>query len=211
MRQYSGFSSLLESTSEPIGFEAGDDNVRRYVGNRPLTAIDPSGLVEFDFTPDKVESMDWYRSDLEGDGIVGQTVLRRLAYKWVNVKDPCGKGGRVKITVIAEIEIWLDLKEIAKLRVLRAKAYGHEQKHAENSMTIIKREAKILQEVEEQVFESNAEAEMAMKEAFEIFNRKVNEAREIDAKHMGTDPPSPPAGEPIAPQGKMPTAPKGAR
>lgn len=38
------FSTLLESTSEPIGFAAGDANVRRYVGNSTLAGVDPEGL-----------------------------------------------------------------------------------------------------------------------------------------------------------------------
>lgn len=39
-------SQQLIGMDEPIGFEAGDANVRRYVGNSPTTATDPSGLQE---------------------------------------------------------------------------------------------------------------------------------------------------------------------
>lgn len=40
----SDFAALIESTSEQIGFEAGDANVRRYVGNQTTLLTDPSGL-----------------------------------------------------------------------------------------------------------------------------------------------------------------------
>lgn len=40
----SDFATLLESTSDPIGFEAGDANVRRYVGNHSNQYRDPTGL-----------------------------------------------------------------------------------------------------------------------------------------------------------------------
>lgn len=35
----------------PLGYEGGDTNLRRYVGNRPVDATDPSGLeIQFDFS-----------------------------------------------------------------------------------------------------------------------------------------------------------------
>jgi len=38
--------SRAHSLCEPLGFEAGDANLYRYVGNGPTNATDPSGLVE---------------------------------------------------------------------------------------------------------------------------------------------------------------------
>jgi hypothetical protein len=35
---------LFESLREPLGFEAGDANLTRYVGNSPIFATDPTGL-----------------------------------------------------------------------------------------------------------------------------------------------------------------------
>ncbi len=34
------------TSEDPLGFSAGDANLNRYVGNRPLTSIDPTGLAE---------------------------------------------------------------------------------------------------------------------------------------------------------------------
>lgn len=38
------FAPLLERANDPLGFEAGDTNLYRYVGNSPTNATDPSGL-----------------------------------------------------------------------------------------------------------------------------------------------------------------------
>lgn len=40
----SRFTPLLDQVADPLGYEAGDANLRRYVGNGPLNATDPSGL-----------------------------------------------------------------------------------------------------------------------------------------------------------------------
>jgi RHS repeat-associated protein len=39
-------------SQDPIGFAAGDDNLRRYVGNSTIGSIDPTGLDEFTITSD---------------------------------------------------------------------------------------------------------------------------------------------------------------
>ncbi|MDA1162693.1 MAG: hypothetical protein O3B13_06305 [Planctomycetota bacterium] len=39
------------TTQSPLGFEAGDTNLFRYVGNSPTNATDPSGLQEFPLKP----------------------------------------------------------------------------------------------------------------------------------------------------------------
>ena len=38
------FASILEPNADPLGFEGGDQNLTRYVGNSPTNATDPSGL-----------------------------------------------------------------------------------------------------------------------------------------------------------------------
>lgn len=40
------FTPLFEPLTSPLGFEAGDTNLYRYVGNGPLNKTDPSGLAE---------------------------------------------------------------------------------------------------------------------------------------------------------------------
>jgi hypothetical protein len=42
--QINRFFPLVDLTSDPLGFEAGDANLYRYVGNSPTNATDPSGL-----------------------------------------------------------------------------------------------------------------------------------------------------------------------
>ncbi len=44
-------------SKDPIGFEAGDANLRRYVGNDPLNATDPSGLAEVEVDDDGTVSV----------------------------------------------------------------------------------------------------------------------------------------------------------
>lgn len=39
------FAPLFQQLADPLGFEAGDENLYRYVGNGPTNAVDPSGLV----------------------------------------------------------------------------------------------------------------------------------------------------------------------
>ncbi len=43
-RETNLFDSFLDRTGDPLGFEAGDTNVYRYVGNSPTNDTDPSGL-----------------------------------------------------------------------------------------------------------------------------------------------------------------------
>jgi hypothetical protein len=40
------FAPMLDQVADPLGYEAGDANLRRYVGNSPTNATDPSGLEE---------------------------------------------------------------------------------------------------------------------------------------------------------------------
>jgi hypothetical protein len=42
----SRFAPMLDQVADPLGYEAGDANLRRYVGNSPTNATDPSGLEE---------------------------------------------------------------------------------------------------------------------------------------------------------------------
>jgi len=41
-------------TTDPIGFQAGDENLYRFVSNNPTNAVDPSGLSQID--PTKIET-----------------------------------------------------------------------------------------------------------------------------------------------------------
>jgi RHS repeat-associated protein len=194
---------------DPIGFAGDPQNLYRYVRNRPIDRIDPFGEVEFDITPGKVESMDWYESKLAGGGEVGRTVIVKLAAPWKGQPAECGKKGQVKFTVRAELHIRIDSAEIKKTRFSKAKAYGHEQVHVDNMITIIKREAKVFEDVEAKTFDTPAEANAAAKEAVAAFDKAVHDAYDLDAKHEGKDPMSPPKGGGVQPKGTMPAKPKG--
>lgn len=40
------FAPMLDRVADPLGYEAGDANLYRYVGNSPTNATDPTGLVK---------------------------------------------------------------------------------------------------------------------------------------------------------------------
>jgi hypothetical protein len=42
------FAPMLDQVADPLGYEAGDANLRRYVGNSPTRLTDPSGLSPVD-------------------------------------------------------------------------------------------------------------------------------------------------------------------
>jgi uncharacterized protein RhaS with RHS repeats len=45
---------------DPIGFDAGDTNLYRYVGNDPVNSLDPSGLEEIELTSDaQIDGLTW--------------------------------------------------------------------------------------------------------------------------------------------------------
>ena len=51
---------------DPTGFDAGDANLRRVVGNDPLNATDPSGLAPIKFPfPDPPEAQEWRKNHVE--------------------------------------------------------------------------------------------------------------------------------------------------
>jgi RHS repeat-associated protein len=196
-------------SEDPIGFAAGDVNLNRFVGNAPTNAIDPTGQVEFAITPDKVPSMEWHSSKLGGKGKVGETRIAHLSVPWKAMGAGCDGGGKLSFTVTADLQIHLDLDELAKQRrVSRATAYGHEQVHVANMITIFKREAKIFEEVEEKTFYDKDVAKTAAEQAIKKFETAVHAAYKIDQAHLGKDPKSPPAGAGVPAQGKMPISPK---
>ena len=55
------YARLLADRS-PLGFNAGDTNLYRYVGDNPTDATDPSGLDEYDW---KKEAENWERLNNE--------------------------------------------------------------------------------------------------------------------------------------------------
>ena len=71
-------------SEDPIGFEAGDANLYRYVGNGPTNAVDPSGLEEN--VSVSLVSQDYsegmfdvrFRFHVRGDSIESKTTTRRL-------------------------------------------------------------------------------------------------------------------------------------
>jgi RHS repeat-associated protein len=194
---------------DPSEYAGGDVNLCRYCANNPVVCVDPMGEVKFEITPEKVDSMDWYSSTLGGKGEVGRTVIISLAAPWKGKKLDNGCG-QVLFTVTLDIHIRLDLKELAKQKtVTKAGVYGHEQVHVDNIITIVKREAKVLADVEAKEFKTVAEAKAAAEEAIKKFDKSVHAAYDLDQKHISVDPKSPTAGKGEAPKGKMPAQPKG--
>lgn len=70
------FTLLLDRENEPMGFEAGDANLYRYVGNEPTGFVDPSGLVKRDKPPE--DQSDLSSSDFASGFVQG---LGRLTGK----------------------------------------------------------------------------------------------------------------------------------
>ncbi len=195
------------ATNDPIEFYADDLNLYRYTANGPLNAVDPTGYVDFQIKPEDVESMGWYSSALPGRGEVGRTIFADLAVPWKTKASGCG--GKVMFTIRAEIRILLDLAEIQRLKYDADQAYGHEQAHAQNLITILHNASSVLADVEGMEFATEKEATTAAEAAIGKFETAVEKAYNLDAMHKGKDPKSPPKGKGADPKGTRPKNPIG--
>ena len=87
-------------------------------------------------------------------------------------------------------------------------AYGHEQRHVENFLAIMKRAEKKLKGLEDVEYDSNQAASKAGEKNLNAFAKDIRKALADDANHRGKDPKSPTRGLPYKPIGAMPAMPK---
>jgi len=62
------FAPLFDEFADSLGYEAGDANLRRYVGNDPVDSVDPTGLVEEEKPQGKIDE-EAFRAALKKNGI----------------------------------------------------------------------------------------------------------------------------------------------
>jgi len=90
----------LEYFSEdPIGFEAGDANLSRYVGNDPTRKTDPQGLAEQE-DPYRERSNAWY--DWVNPFVVGKATSRIMGSLYYGGSAALAERGYVRIAVVPE-------------------------------------------------------------------------------------------------------------
>jgi RHS repeat-associated protein len=107
-------------SEDPIGFEAGDANLHRYVGNGPTNSVDPSGLTQTSYTVTpigprtnrhalarvivpggvfEISSKLTYRSKISaGNKDAGSTTIRTTVRF-----TPTQKGNRIKLAVLQNV------------------------------------------------------------------------------------------------------------
>ncbi|MEQ8788182.1 MAG: hypothetical protein RIC55_17875 [Pirellulaceae bacterium] len=192
---------------DPLGFEASDTNLRRYVGNSPSIHTDPTGLVEFMPSVDKPDSMDWGFAILPDDQVGNTRVKLKMEYRVL--RNPKSGKYKLKYTVKVDLAIELDKAAILRLGKTPERCYGHEQVHVKNILTITKRLVEKLEAFEsEELFDTEEEARAHAKRLLEFFNEKFEALVTLDKLHKGEDPVSPTNGQGYPPIGTMPAAPK---
>lgn len=119
-----GDGADLFANYDPLGFEAGDENLYRYVGNHPTNATDPSGLLECDDRlfwatkklvdvqkkiEDHVNSViaDARTAYPKGTQDAGKKIARYVFDHLGKNKAGTGVGPGNKISELTEIESWL--------------------------------------------------------------------------------------------------------
>ncbi|MEX2558485.1 MAG: RHS repeat-associated core domain-containing protein [Pirellulales bacterium] len=199
---------------DPIGFEGGDANLFRYVGNNPTNATDPLGLAELDLTPGDVDSMDWYLykapAPKKGEGQqIAKTYTNTTGFPQVQEGKQGGKSTgkyKVKFNITADAKIQIDPAKVGKSKFTLEEAYGHEQQHVKVFITEMQKMKEKLEESEDTVYGSKEEAEKAGKTILEAALKEAKEAEKMDEKHMHPD--GPKKGIPYDPIGTMPEEPK---
>ena len=187
----------------------------RYVGNRPTMATDPSGLVTLTLKPESPDSMEWYKwkapptGGQVGDTNVGVT----FEYQVYQVKKNCKMVFKVKYTLGGQATIRLDVDKIKRLgrtnkRLTLETAYGHEQRHVQNFIEIMKGGAQSLEPAEEEEYDTQEAARKAAIANLEAVKKGVIEAVNKDKEHKTKN--GPRSGELFPPIGTMPKEPAGA-
>ncbi len=202
-------------SQDPIGFDGGLTNLHDYVNNSPTNFVDPTGLLDLTITPDKPDSMDWYRSKLP-PGNAGNTDVKIQLLQWDPVPlDNQHKCCALRFTVKVAIKVQIDPDQIRPPHTLQG-AYGHEQRHVQNEIDIINDNALFLRAVEfaTRLFPFDCKNRAGMQStglwALNAFNRAVIYGHDVlDHNHRWGKPPGPPNGVDRPPIGTMPGNPVG--
>ena len=188
---------------DPIGYGGGDASLYSYAGNSPADGTDPTGWVVLKAIPDEPDSMPWKTAKLPAGKAGNTKVVPELGFQ-VRIDTRTGKCHVLYVLRVTET-IQLDPAQIKKSKMLTLKtAYGHEQLHVQNAITIMKQAQKMLEPAEKLIYDSDPEAK-------EDGNLHINNAKkwiqnklDDDAGHEGTDPKSPTNGLGYPPKGTMP-------
>jgi hypothetical protein len=216
------FSNLHEAQWDPDKHPRGGFSQNRGwwspTGGTPqfLTVSDksPTGHVVLQLTPEKPDSMDWSKAKFKEPDKVSNTHTN-VGGDWKVEKE--SRGGkdvyRVKYTLKGTAVIELDPERIKVLarrkRGLSLEtAYGHEQRHVENFITIMKRGEDKLKGLEEAEYDSNQAASKAGEKNLNAVAKEIKKALADDARHQGKNPKSPTEGEPYKSIGVMPAMPR---
>ena len=129
-------------SQDPSGFEAGDSNLYRYVGNWAVRGSDPSGLATLDFEP-APENAPWKNEQISDRYTYAGTISVEQKLTIHVTGQGCAFG--IKAHIVAKFRIILDIDKIEDhnrniwhVGVLRwtfgwvptyRTAYGHEQRH----------------------------------------------------------------------------------
>jgi uncharacterized protein RhaS with RHS repeats len=96
-------------TEDPIGFNAGDTNLFRYVDNEPTVSTDPSGLLQKDATPKMLEVL-WGKGQPKGGNgrISGSGTYE-------NAPAPTAVKGKIQVAIVPVVKN-ADGKTFTKIR-----------------------------------------------------------------------------------------------
>ncbi len=195
---------------DPIG--AGI-NPYRYVGNMPLTAVDPFGLATVVFKPDDVAGMAWTECGVFGSEQTEMWAATRACDFKVECKcaqHHCKKGECVaKCEAFIEVALYLSPAMCSKLGKPVDKSYAHEQRHVMSWIQFAIKLKKILEKVEK---DSGCQASMTkckqVAEAGKKFAKERFEEWKKNEQAHSNPPPCPkPNDLSYEPQGTMPAKP----
>jgi RHS repeat-associated protein len=158
--------------------------------------------VTLNLNPTKPDSMKWTRAKLPPN-IGGRTTVVP-EYSWHTQTSNTGTV-RVRYTIRLVATIQLDPANIAMNNKLTIEtAYGHEQLHVKNAISILQQAKTKLATVANTEYDSQADAEAAAKKHCKQAQDWVQKRLDLDKHHHGKDPKSPMLGKGEPPIGEMP-------
>lgn len=155
--------------ADPIRFEAGDENLYRYVSNAPTDFNDPFGEIEFavDKRVERSPSVSGGHADLSGV-IFEYVCICASLDSWL-------MAGRIAGTIV--IRLNSDDKRLAESYGGYENALAHEMNHADTYLIVFKRWAKSKKSVEDADYKTEADCEKAgdgLKQEFEQVKSNLN-------------------------------------